>query len=209
MKLYLDSSKPEEVKRWLPVIDGVTTNPSILLKEGGSIEEVLKLVSSKPVSIEACGDFITDARKYSLLASNVVIKVPLLRPGKGDNLQLIADLVKSGIKINCTALFSLPQVILASKVGAQYVSLFIGRIDDEGNDVYSAIKECTKYLRYERVPSQLILGSIRTVSHVVMASSLGVDIVTVSPSILGKMLEHKFSRATVEQFESDSKKISR
>lgn len=209
MKLYLDSSKPEEVKRWLPVIDGVTTNPSILLKEGGNVEEVAKVLGNRPISIEACGDFITDAKKYSASIPTAVIKIPLLKPGKGDNINLISDLTRAGIRVNCTALFSLPQVILASKAGAQFVSLFIGRIEDEGNDIYTTIRSCVKYLRFNGRQSELIIGSIRTVGQVVMVTSLDVDIVTVPPAILEKMLEHKFSRATVEQFEEDSKKLKR
>ena len=199
-----------EVIKWRPIIEGVTTNPSILLKEGGDVVALAKELAPLPVSIEAVGDFETDARKYAKISSNVAVKIPLLRPDKGDNLMLIHKLAAEGVSINCTALFSLSQVILATKAGARYVSLFAGRVDDEGGDYMSMIADCMEFLDAdfdESHPTELIIGSIRTVGNFMDAVRAGADIVTVPPAILEKMVDHRFSRATVQQFENDAKKL--
>ncbi|MBA7637237.1 Transaldolase [subsurface metagenome] len=210
MKIFLDSSKIEEAKRWMPAIEGATTNPSILLKEGTtSIYEFCKMLEPKPVSIEACGDFATEARIYHSQIPNAVIKVPLLNTEGGNNLILIKQLSEEGIKINCTALMSLSQVILAAKAGARYVSLFAGRVDDEGGDYHRMISDCVDFLDNEDTETELIVGSIRTVGNVLDAVRAGAHIVTIPPNILGRMLMHRFSLETVRQFEADNAKLSK
>lgn len=210
MKIFLDSSKIEEAKRWMPVIEGATTNPSILLKEGTtSIYEFCKMLEPKPVSIEACGDFITDARKYFKEIPNAVIKVPLLNTEGGNNLILIKQLSEEGIKINCTALMSLSQVILAAKARARYVSLFAGRVDDEGGDYHRMISDCVDFLDNEDTKTELIVGSIRTVGNALDAVRAGAHIVTIPPNILERMMMHRFSLETVRQFEEDNAKLSK
>lgn len=204
MELFLDSSDIQAIKKWKGIVKGFTTNPSILLKDGTSIEELVKATAGYPLSIEASGDFITEAKKYYREIPNAVIKIPLLKPSKGDNLSIIRELSEAGIPVNCTALFSLPQVILASKAGATYVSLFAGRIDDEGGDSASVISECTDYLNGS---AKLIVGSIRTVGTILSSISAGADIITVPPTILEKMLDHHYSRETVLQFEEDARKL--
>lgn len=208
MKLFLDSSKVDEIKRWEPVIEGLTTNPSILFKDGGNIDDLFRVFPGKPISVEATGDFETDARKYSGKYPNAVVKIPLLRPEGGDNLSLISRLSSEGIKINCTALFSLGQVILATKAGSRYVSLFGGRIDDEGGEWTAVAEDCMQFLNdeYNR-EVELIVGSIRTVGMVKDCLRCGVNIVTIPPDVLKKMIESKFSRFTVCQFEEDAKKL--
>lgn len=208
MELFLDSSKKEEIQRWAPVIDGITTNPSILLKDGSSIDDIIGLLPNIPISIEATGDFRACAREYARKGPNVVVKVPLLRPGGGDNLSLISELSGEGISINCTALFSLGQVILAAKAGSRYVSLFGGRVDDEGGDWGLILKDCIEFLRSRfGTDCRLIVGSIRTVGMISTCVRYSADIVTVPPDVLKKMLIHARSRETVEQFEEDSKKV--
>jgi len=207
MKIFLDSSKINEAKRWYPVIDGATTNPSILLKDGSDIYEFAKEMGNKPVSIEACGDFQHDARKYFRAIPNAVIKVPLLSTTGGDNLWILKTLVEEGIKINCTALFSLSQVILATKTGVRYVSLFAGRVDDEGGNPFEMIKDCVNFLYSEPVDTELIVGSIRTVGNVLDAVKAGAHIITIPPNILEKMVMHRFSLDTVKQFEADSERL--
>ena len=217
MRIFLDSSKLVEVEKWSPVIDGVTTNPSILLKDGGcDIVKLAKSLGDRPVSIEATGDFVTDARHYAKLAPNIVIKIPLLSHIRGkDNMVLIKQLSDEGIKINCTALFSLSQVILATKCGARYVSLFAGRIEDEGGCSPSVIEDCMKFIQYEGYRGdkknawypELIVGSIRTVGNVVDAVNAGANILTITPDVLAKMLFHRYSQETVETFEKDAQKL--
>lgn len=208
MKIFLDSSKVEEARRWMPVIDGATTNPSILLKDGSNIYEFIKVMGGKPVSVEACGDFYTDARKYiTIVDASIVVKVPLLNPDGGDNLKIIETLTGEGIPINCTALFSLSQVILATKAGSYYVSLFAGRIEDEGMDSRQVIRDCVDFLEDSGYDAELIVGSVRTVGNVLDACRAGAHIVTIPPAILEKMVMHQFSLKTVQQFERDAEKL--
>ncbi len=210
MKIFLDSSKISEAKKWTPVIDGATTNPSILLKDGSDIYEFAKVMAPKPVSIEACGNFRNDARKYHKEIPNVVIKIPLLNldASSHSNLHLIKELVDEGIPINCTALMSLSQVILATKAGARYVSLFAGRVEDEGGDSVEMIEDCMFFLDQEEPGgTELIVGSIRTVGNVLDAVRAGAHIVTIPPAILEKMLMHRYSLETVRQFEEAHNKL--
>ena len=156
MKIFLDSSKISEAKRWSTVIEGATTNPTILLKDGSNIYEFARIMAPKPVSVEACGNFLTDALKYSTEIPNAVIKVPLLKPDGGNNMDIIRQLSDEGISINCTALMSLSQVILATKCGARYVSLFAGRVDDEGGNSTSMIEDCVSFLQGENSETEQI-----------------------------------------------------
>jgi len=208
VKIFLDSSKIDKARRWIPVIDGATTNPSILLKEGTTdIYEFCRVMFPKPVSVEACGDFLTDARKYYGEIPNAIIKVPLLKPDGGNNMDIIRKLSDEGIPINCTALMSLSQVILATKCGARYVSLFAGRVDDEGGDFLSMIADCVDFLNDEDTDTELIVGSIRTVGNVLDAVRAGAHIVTILPAILEKMLFHSRSLSTVKEFERNYEKL--
>lgn len=207
MKIFLDSSKTEEAKRWTPVIEGATTNPSILLRDGSDIYEFATVMDPKPVSIEACGDFVTDARHYSRNVPNAVIKIPLLKPDGKDNLDIIFGLSQEGLKINCTTLMSLSQVVLATKAGARYVSLFAGRVEDEGGDSMGMIADCVGFLDGEYCETELIVGSIRTIGNVLDAVKVGAHIITVPPAILEKMLMHRYSLDTVRQFEDAHNKL--
>lgn len=210
MKIFLDSSKVSEAEQWMPVIDGATTNPSILLKDGSDIYEFAKAMEGKPVSVEACGSFRNDARKYHTEIPNAVIKVPLLnlQTSSHSNLALIRELVEEGIKINCTTLMSLSQVILATKAGARYVSLFAGRVEDEGGDSTSMIADCVDFLDNEYGETELIVGSIRTIGNVLDAVRAGAHIITIPPPILEKMLLHRYSLATVQEFEAAHDKLA-
>jgi len=210
LKIFLDSSRIEEAKRWFPVIDGVTTNPSILLKEGGNIEELARYIYPLPISIEASGDFVTEARKYSKVEGTTpVIKIPLLKPDGTDNLNIIYSLAADGISINCTALMSLAQVVLATKAGADYVSLFAGRVEDEGGYSPQMIADCVDFLDRDDSDTELIVGSIRTVGNVLEAVRAGAHIITIPPSILEKMLMHHYSVVTVQQFEMAAETLRR
>jgi len=207
VKIFLDSSKISEARKWMPIIDGATTNPAILLKDGGNIYEFARVMGEKPVSVEACGNFYDDARSYVSKIPNVVIKVPLLDTKGGDNLEIINTLTREGIKINCTTLMSMSQVILATKAGARYVSLFAGRVEDEGGNSASMIADCMDFLEQEPTETELIVGSIRTIGNVLDAVRTGTHIITIPPPILHKMLLHRYSLETVRQFESAHNKL--
>lgn len=214
MKLYLDSSRVDELKKWRPVIHGATTNPTILLKDGLSpggingIREFLKECGgSFPVSVEISGEITADSitafwKDLGGEDNDVVIKVPLLTPTGGNNLAAIRHVAEE-VPINCTALFSTPQVLLALEAGARYVSLFVGRLDDEGMDWKGVLESCMKHVRRYK-DAELITASMRTVGMVMDCVALGADITTVTPAILEKMVMHRFSLDTVKQFERDS-----
>jgi len=201
MKLFLDSSKVEEVRKWLPVISGITTNPAILKREGGDIEELADAISPLPISIEACGDFLTDAQYYAGMISNAVIKVPLITASGGSNIDVIHELADKGIEVNCTALMSFSQVIIAAQLGVRYVSVFAGRIDDEGGDYKKIIADCVDFLDTDEV-TELIVGSVRTIGNVLDSFRARAHIVTITPPILEKMIKHENSLRTVREFEN-------
>lgn len=203
MEFFLDSGSKEEYERWRAVLAGATTNPAIVLKDGCNIREFCECVSPKPVSVEAAGDFEKEALEYSSIP-NAVIKVPLLRPDGGHNLSVIEKLESHEIQVNCTALFSMSQFILGARAGASYLSLFIGRVDDEGGDWCTMLNDCIQWLVREGIESKVIVGSVRTVGQVLACANLDFppDYVTVPPAILEKMVMHRFSLETVKQFEA-------
>ena len=209
MKIFLDSGNIKEITKWLPFVDGITTNPSILKKDRSSIEEVMTAVRGEvDLSVEVLPPYIEDAKKYGKLPG-VAIKIPLLNSDGSNNLKVIDKLYKENIRVNCTALFSLGQCILAIKAGAYFVSLFGGRIEDEGGDQYEIISQTRIFINNE-VPescTQIIVGSIRGVDQVKHSLIAGAHIVTVPPTILEKMLMHRYSIDTVKQFEKDAEAL--
>jgi transaldolase len=202
MNIYLDSSDINQVKKFLPIIDGITTNPLILEREGGDVFELAELIFPRPISIEVCGDMKKEALKYHKVP-NAVIKVPLLSPDGSDNINLIRGL-SDLVKINCTALFTTSQAVIAERAGAKYVSIFAGRIDDEGGDYIQIIDECMRLL----TSAELIAGSIRTVGMALDCLKLA-DIVTIPPNILNKMVTHQNSLRTVRDFEEANSRLSK
>ncbi len=215
-KIFLDTSNMDQIRRWRHIIEGVTTNPSILKKEGRDLFGICEIMGPNPVSVEAGGDLRCEAKKlWDWLSSEttLAIKIPFLKPNGEDNLQVICDLVRDGLVINCTAIMSLSQVVLATKAGARYVSIFAGRIDDEGGEFSRVVEESQNYIetqglntlfRGEEFPScELIVGSLRSVGMVLDCIRVDADIVTVSPEILFKMTQHARGRETSEQFEND------
>ena len=208
-KIFLDSSDSDLMRHWRSVISGVTTNPSILKKEGGDLEEICRYMANKHVSVESGGDLFQQAEALwtwlSPINSALVVKIPFLDPKGHHNLNVVSDLSAKGIPINCTAMLSLSQVILASKAGAKYVSLFAGRIDDEGGDYKEVVKDCVAYLDNDFFDKgcELIVGSVRTVGNVLDCIRAGAHIVTVTSPILEKMVTHQYSIATSRQFEDD------
>ena len=205
MKLFLDSGDLREIGKWINYVDGITTNPSILKKDGFSIDEILNYVPDEfPISLEVGFPYEEEARELGSRIG-VSVKIPLLNPDRSNNLDLIKSLAEDGLLINCTALFSLGQVILASRTGARYVSVFGGRIDDEGGNSFDVVKQCCDYLfdSNEGSNQELIVGSIRSVSQISDYMEAGADIVTIPPAILEKMLMHNFSVETSKQFQKD------
>ena len=208
-KIFLDTSDSDKMRHWRSVISGVTTNPSILKKEGGDLEEICRYMVNKPVSVESGENFLQEAESLwswlSPINPALVIKVPFLDTKGHHNLNIVSDLTEKGIPVNCTAMLSLSQVILASKAGAKYVSLFAGRVDDEGGSYREVVRDCVTYLdnNFFDKGCELIVGSVRTVGNVLDSIRAGAHIVTVGPSVLERMITHQYSIFTSKQFEDD------
>jgi len=217
MQIFLDSANFREIEYWLRqgVIDGVTTNPSILLKDGVyDIEEgtrrLCALLGNRPVSVEVTSndlaEMLEQARLFARWAPNVVVKIPVVNEGGRSCLGVIHTLSQEGIPINTTAILSFNQAVLAAKAGAAYVSIFAGRVSDEGHDPATIIRQVRQWLDQWGYPAKVLVGSIRAVMDVQTAAVAGAHIVTIPPQFLPKMVDHKYSRETVRQFNEDAEK---
>ena len=215
MKIFIDSANQKDIEKWLNygIIDGITTNPSILLKDGlydieEGVRQLAKLIEPLPISVEVTSndtrEMIEQAKLLASLAHNVVVKIPVENEFGIPCYGIINQLGKSGITVNATAIMSFGQIMLAAKSGATYVSLFAGRIADEGGDSTEIIADTVKWLEHWGFKSELIVGSIRSVGDVINAALSGTHIVTVPPKYLDKMSDHKYTRATVKEFITDT-----
>lgn len=217
MQIFLDSACYREIEHWLAqgVIDGVTTNPSILLKDGvydleDGARRLCRLLGSRPVSVEVTTDdlreMLEQGRAFARWAPNVVVKIPVINQDGASCLGVIHTLVHEGISVNTTAILSFNQAILAAKAGATYVSIFAGRVADEGHDPAATIRAVRAWLDQWGYPARILVGSIRAVLDVQNAAMAGAHIVTIPPAFLPKMVDHKYSRETVRQFNEDAEK---
>ncbi len=210
MQIFLDTAKVKEIEKWWFLIDGVTTNPSIVLKDGGDISELVKIVAPKPLSLEVTTNDLTEmelqANKLCSLGENVVVKIPQENQDGIPCYSVIYKLEKEGYRVNATVAMSFGQVILSAKAGATYISIFAGRIGDEGGFPEAVISQSVEWLARWGYKSKIIVGSIRSVGDVLRAASAGAHIITIPPDILSKMADHKYTRETVRQFIEDSKK---
>ena len=217
MQIYLDSADHREIEKWMRegIVDGVTTNPSVIFKDGVfDLEEgarrLAKLLGDRPLSVEVTSDdpvrMLGQARTLARLAANVVIKIPVTN-AKGDScLGVIHALSREGIAVNTTAILSFNQAVLAAKAGAAYVSIFSGRIADEGNDPAIVIRNVRTWLDEWKYTAKIIVGSIRTVMDIQNAALAGAHIITIPPQFISKMVDHKYTRETVLQFNRDAER---
>ncbi len=217
MEIFIDSASIVEIKKWLEmgVLDGVTTNPSIMFKDGvydaeTGAKEIAALVDPRPVSVEVTtndlDEMLAQAQAFATWAPNIVVKIPQINQDGIPCYGVMRQLEKEGIKVNATVALSLGQVILAAKVGATYISIFAGRVADEGGDAPALIATAVDWLERWNYKSKIIVGSIRSVGDVLSAAMSGAHIITIPPQFLGKMVDHKYSRETVRQFVNDAKK---
>ncbi len=215
MQIFLDSANYKEIEKWLRegVVDGLTTNPSILLKDGVyDIEEgtrrLCALLGNRPVSVEVTsndrGEMLEQAQMFARWAPNVVVKIPVVNEFGDSCLGVIHTLTQEDIRINTTAILSFNQAILAAKAGATYVSIFAGRVADEGHDPGTTIRAVRHWLEEWGYAAKVLVGSIRTVMDIQNAAIAGAHIVTIPPQFLPKMVDHKYSRDTVRQFNEDA-----
>jgi transaldolase len=215
MKIFIDSANVKEIEKWINygIADGVTTNPSIMLKDGlynveDGVKKLAKLIDPLPLSAEVTTndvkEMVEQAKRLASLAHNVVVKIPIENEFGAPTFGVISQLEKSGVRVNATAILSFGQIILAAKSGATYISLFAGRVADEGGNAPEIISETVEWLEHWQFKSELIIGSIRSVGDVISAALAGAHIITVPPQFLDKMGDHKYSRDTVKQFIIDA-----
>ena len=208
MKFFLDTANIDEIKRVndLGLCDGVTTNPSIIKKEGKDFKEVVteicKLIDG-PVSAEVTNydyeEMVKEARDISKWADNIVVKIPMTE----DGLRAVNTLSKEGIKTNCTLIFSVSQGLMAAKAGATYISPFIGRIDDMGENGLRLIKDLKKVLDNYGLESEIIAASIRTNKHLEDAALAGAHIATIPGTLFEKLWTHPLTTQGIDNFKKD------
>ena len=212
MKFFVDTAETDEIRDLAEtgLVDGVTTNPSLVAKSGRNFTEVVKEICSivdGPVSAEVTATetdaMVEEGRKLAQIASNVAIKVPLT----WDGLKACRALTQAGIMVNVTLCFSANQALLAAKAGATFISPFIGRLDDIGEDGMQLIRDIrTIYDNYDTLDTQILAASIRSDDHVKQAALAGSDVVTVPPDVLRGLSQHPLTDKGLEAFLADWEK---
>lgn len=208
MKLFLDTASLADIKKYAAwgLVDGVTTNPSLIAKEGVSYEtrvkEICQVVKG-PVSTEVTttdpDEMVKQGKVYATWAKNIYVKCPMTPEG------LIAtqELTKAGIPVNVTLVFSAAQALLAAKAGAAFISPFIGRIDDMGQDGMELIEEIMLIKQNYQLKSEILVASIRSPRQVATSAMLGADICTIPPDIYGKLISHPLTDSGQDKFMAD------
>lgn len=216
MEIFADTASLKDIAQWLEygVIDGVTTNPSIMLAAGtyklrdGALE-IARLLKDKPLSIEVveddAGPMLEQALEIASWAENIVVKIPVINTAGAPMLGVIHALTARGVRVNATACMSFGQAMLATKAGAAYVSLFAGRMSDEGVDSPAVIHSTADWIAAWGYTAKIIVGSIREAINVQDAALAGAHVVTVPPKFLAQLVDHKYSRFTVQQFLEDGR----
>jgi transaldolase len=213
MKIFIDTANLNDIRKAkaLGVVDGVTTNPTLLAKEGEETEALIKKISKEvkgPVNVEVsgaiCEEMIKEAKVMATWGDEIVIKIPVNHEG----LKAVKALSSEGILTNVTLIFSASQAILAAKAGATYVCPFLGRLDDISFNGLELIRQIRGiYGNYEEIKTQIIVASVRNPIHVIEAGLLGAEIVTIPPAIIEQMVKHPLTDKGIAQFLEDSKKI--
>jgi transaldolase len=208
MKIFLDTADIEEIREGasLGVVDGVTTNPSLIAKTGRTLEEVAKEIceivdgplSLEVVSTKADG-MIEEARSLAAIHKNVVVKIPMIREG----LKALNVISQEGIRVNVTLIFSPLQALLAAKNGAAYVSPFVGRLDDIATDGMNLIAEIVEVFDAYGFETEVLVASVRHPMHILQAARLGADVATIPLKVLEQMLKHPLTDIGLEKFLAD------
>ena len=214
MKIFIDTANIEEIKKaneW-GVIDGVTTNPSLVAKEGREfkelVQEIVNIVNG-PISVEAISTnaegMAKEAVELSKWSQNIVVKIPMIPEG----LKAVKVLSAKGIKTNVTLSFSVNQALLAAKAGATYVSPFIGRLDDIGHEGMQIVRDAVKVFNIYDFKTEVIVASIRHPLHVIEAAKAGAHVATVPFSVIEKMFKHPLTDIGLERFLEDWKEMKK
>ena len=212
MKIFIDTANIEHIKEvasW-GILDGVTTNPSLIAKEGRNFREVIEEISkivSGPVSAEVLSTdskgMVKEAKELVQLGENVVIKIPMTKEG----LKACNELRCENIKTNVTLIFSANQALLAAKAGASYVSPFVGRLDDICNDGISLVSDIVEIFKTYDIKTEVISASVRHPMHVIKSADAGADIATIPYKVLMKMLKHPLTDMGIDRFLKDWEEV--
>lgn len=214
MKIFIDTANIDEIRDAvkLGVIDGVTTNPSLIAKEGRKLEDVISEICSLvdgPISGEVKAttsnwkDMVEEGKEIAKLHKNMVVKIPMTK----DGLIATKELSKLSIKTNVTLIFSVNQALLAAKAGATYVSPFVGRLDDISEDGVALIYDIADVFANYNISTEIIAASIRNPLHVVECAKAGADIATIPYKVIMQMTKHPLTDQGIEKFINDYKKV--
>ncbi len=214
MRFFIDTANVEDIKKAndMGIIDGVTTNPSLIAKEGRDFNEVIKEITDivdGPVNgevkatTEKAEDMIKEAREIAAIHPNMVVKIPMTPEG----LKAVKVLKKEGIKTNVTLIFSPNQALLAARAGADYVSPFLGRLDDISQTGVDLIRTIADIFQINGITSQIICASVRNPIHIVDCALAGADIATVPYNVLLQMTKHPLTDQGIEKFKADYKAV--
>jgi transaldolase len=210
MKFFIDTANVDEIKKAneMGIICGVTTNPSLIAKEGREFKDVVKEITTivdGPISAEVIGlksnEMIEEARDLVKIHKNIVIKIPMTTEG----LKAVKILSKEGIHTNVTLIFSASQALLAARAGASYVSPFLGRLDDIGSNGMELVEDITKIFKNYNIKTEIIAASVRSPLHVINAAKAGCNIATVPYKVLIQMTKHPLTDIGIERFLQDWK----
>lgn len=212
MKIFIDTANIEEIRRAneLGVICGVTTNPSLIAREGRDLKEVINEICSivdGPISAEVMGlkshEMVEEGIKLSQINKNIVIKIPMCEEG----LKATKELAAKGIKTNVTLIFSPTQALLAAKAGATYVSPFLGRLDDIGNSGVNIIKQIVEIFKIHEIKTEIISASVRNSMHVLDVALSGSHIATIPYNVICQMIKHPLTDVGIDKFINDYNKV--
>lgn len=213
MKVFLDTANIEFIKKWMPtgLIDGVTTNPTHLSKEGGDpLDQVLRICELVPdgdISVEVIEiepeAVYEQAKKIAALAPNIVVKVP----SHSNYLAVINRLVTDGIRINITLLFSVVQALMMAKLGVTYISTIVGRLDDIDGDGIRVLEDTVNMVELYDYQSEVLAASLRSVKHIHEVINTGAHAITIPPEIFEKALDHPMTAQGMKQFDTDWQKL--
>lgn len=208
MKLFIDTADVNEIREAneMGIICGVTTNPSLIAKEGRDFVEVVKEIAEiidGPISAEVISlkadEMIEEAKPLAAINKNIVIKIPMCAEG----LKAVKRLAAIGIRTNVTLIFSAAQALLAANAGAAYVSPFLGRLDDIGSTGMNLLEEISEIFSIHAIETEIIAASIRNPIHVIEAARTGCDIATVPPQVISQMINHPLTKSGIERFLKD------
>jgi transaldolase len=212
MKFFIDSGNLKEIESLVPlgIVDGVTTNPSLMAKEGGNPREIIKQICKVvqgPVSAEVVATetdkMVAEGRDLATIDEHVVVKIPFTR----DGVRAIKILSSEGIRINTTLIFSAPQALIAAKVGAAYVSPFVGRLDDIASDGMDLIRQIVDIFDQYEFGTEVLVASVRHPIHIVQAARMGADICTCPVKVLDQCFNHPLTDIGLAKFLSDWERV--